>query len=127
MARTAPLAVVCLAALLLAGCNAGRRATDYTTTLFTDKVYVDAVNYYSPNTAGDMALSLGVAATLAHTPADEHVRQWYQDDVRSRSTDRTANFFKQFGEGEYVIAAGGAAILVGAIMPESCASSRIGQ
>lgn len=66
-------------------------------------VYWDYRNYLSYRTLSVMVVSLGAAAALAETSADQHIVNWYQNDVRSHTTDVIARDFKLFGTGQYTI------------------------
>jgi len=63
----------------------------------------DYRNYYSWRNAAWLAAGFGLGAALANTDVDQHIRNWYQDDVRSSGTDDFAHIAKGFGNGEYVI------------------------
>lgn len=67
------------------------------------ELYWDYRNYLSYRTLTVMAVSLGAAASLAETSADQHIVNWYQNDVRSHTTDVIARDFKLFGTGQYTI------------------------
>jgi len=63
----------------------------------------DYRNYYSWRNAAWLAAGFGLGAALANTDVDQHIRDWYQDNVRSSGTDDFAHIAKGFGNGEYVI------------------------
>lgn len=42
-------------------------------------------------------------AAVANTTVDKNVQEWYQNRIRSSSTDQCADVAKKFGEGEYVV------------------------
>ena len=65
----------------------------------------DYQNFYSWHTLGELTLALGVSAAVANTPADQHIRNWYQQDVRSTTSNHIASFWKPFGNGAYTIPA----------------------
>jgi hypothetical protein len=65
----------------------------------------DYRNYYSWTTMRDLGLGVALAAPLANTAADDHFRDWYQNNVRSTGSDHLASFWKNFGEGAIVIPA----------------------
>lgn len=66
-------------------------------------VYWDYRNYLSYRTLGVMVVSLGAAAALANTPADQHITDWYDARIRSHTSDVIARDFKFFGTGQYTI------------------------
>jgi hypothetical protein len=69
------------------------------------EVCADYANFYTLPTAERFGLVLAVAAPAANTQLDQHFRNWYQDNVRSTTSNHIAAFWKNFGEGEYVIPA----------------------
>src|SRR5262245_12199117 len=58
----------------------------------------DYRNYYSGENLAELGLGIVAAAPLANTHADQAVRDWYQQDVRSRATDQVARVVKHAGE-----------------------------
>lgn len=86
---------------------------------FTGKLWSDAGNYYSWVTLRDMLIALGVSGALANTTADQHVRDWYQQDVRSSGTDNVAPFFRHFGEGQWVVPACAGIWIAGTVFGDS--------
>jgi membrane-associated phospholipid phosphatase len=62
-------------------------------------VRFDYVNFYSPRSLLWLGGGIGVAAILANTSIDQHVRNWYQDDVRSPTTDRIHDDIAWLGNG----------------------------
>ncbi|HEY2759592.1 MAG TPA: GlsB/YeaQ/YmgE family stress response membrane protein, partial [Pirellulales bacterium] len=63
----------------------------------------DYANYYSWRNAAMLAVGFGIAAPLANTDVDQKIRDWYQTDVRSSTSDNIAKVAKGFGTGAYVI------------------------
>lgn len=59
----------------------------------------DHKNYYSLDTLCRLGLATGFHATLANTSIDQDFRNWYQDNMRSASTNKISTNFKIFGEG----------------------------
>jgi hypothetical protein len=58
----------------------------------------DYENYYTWRNLGALGLGIGVAAPLANTSADEHIRHWYQRHVRGETTDEFAQVFEYTGQ-----------------------------
>lgn len=81
-------------------------------------VIADYRNYYSRPTMFELALGLGGGAILANTSLDQHFRNWYQDNVRSKDTNRVGTFFKTFGEGADVIPVVAVAAVAGNLLDE---------
>jgi len=63
----------------------------------------DHAEFYGLDHVPEALLAVGIGAILANTSADESIRDEYQDDVRSRVTDRWATVAKTLGEGKYVL------------------------
>jgi len=68
-----------------------------------DNVCQDYVNYYSRDTLGKFIVILAPAAVFANTNLDSEVGNWYQQHVRSASTNHAADFFRPLGDGFYTI------------------------
>jgi membrane-associated phospholipid phosphatase len=62
-------------------------------------VRLDYLNFYSPRSLLWLGGGIGVAAILANTPIDQHFRNWYQDDVRSPTSDRIHDDIAWLGNG----------------------------
>jgi hypothetical protein len=63
------------------------------------KICGDHKNYYSCGTFYRLGLATGFHAVLSNTSFDRNCRHWYQNHVRSSSTDSLSKGFKVFGEG----------------------------
>jgi hypothetical protein len=61
----------------------------------------DYRNYYSWDNLGMLAVGFGAGAVVANTDWDENIHTWYQDKIRSHSSDEAAHVMKYFGEGGY--------------------------
>jgi membrane-associated phospholipid phosphatase len=62
-------------------------------------LWCDFRNFYSPRGLLWVGAGFGVAAIFANTPIDQHVRNWYQNDVRSTRTDQFHNDIAWLGNG----------------------------
>ena len=87
----------------------------------------DYQNFYSCRGLTLLGLGLGTAAVLANTSLDQQFQTWYQNDVRTESTDDFAKVARSFGSGEYVLPAFAAAALLGAVADESPLAAAVGQ
>jgi hypothetical protein len=68
--------------------------------------------YLSRDRLIQLGLGFGAGGITANTNIDRSIQDWYQDHVRSHSTDNVAEVAKTFGEGLFVVpVAVGAAIL----------------
>lgn len=69
-----------------------------------DTIGQDYSNFYANS---DRWIRFGVAfgsmGVVANTAIDQNIQDWYQDDIRSQSTDDFAKIAKVFGEGTYLI------------------------
>jgi hypothetical protein len=63
----------------------------------------DYANYYSWPNAIKLAAGFGIAAGLSSSDLDGEIATWYQTRIRTKESDRIANFVKPFGEGQYTI------------------------
>jgi hypothetical protein len=69
--------------------------------------------YASRESLATVAAGAGVAAGMANSNIDQQIHDWYQDDVRSNSTDDVSSVAKAFGEGVLLIPAAASALLIG--------------
>jgi len=67
------------------------------------KVLHDQRNFYRWPASRDFLLGLAATSVLANTSMDQDFRDWVQDEARTSGTDHVADFWKGFGEGQYVI------------------------
>jgi len=67
------------------------------------RIISDFANLYNCNDAGNFGSVLLGSALLANTKMDRNFKNWYQDDVRTRSGDKFAKVAKVFGEGQIFI------------------------
>ncbi len=91
------------------------------------KIGADYDNYYSRGNLAPLSVCFGAAAVMAHTDVDQDLQDWWQQDVRSDGLDDFSRVAKGFGDGEYVIAAAGAGLLLRELYPESFAGETTGQ
>jgi hypothetical protein len=63
----------------------------------------DYRNYYSRDGLRYMVVGFGLGAAVANTNADHEIQKWWQEDVRTGSTDDFARWVKTFGDGRYLI------------------------
>jgi len=73
----------------------------------------DYGNYYSWPGMYPLLYGIGGASLLANTSLDGDFQSWYQREARSSGTDNFASFWKNFGEGQYLIPAFAGLGLVG--------------
>jgi len=70
---------------------------------FGDDCIDDIHQFYRPKPMGALWIGLAAVGTMANTSADEDVRAWYQDSVRSADTDRAAAIAKPLGNHWYTL------------------------
>jgi hypothetical protein len=87
----------------------------------------DYKNYYSWHNGLLLAAGFGVGAALANSNADQDIRNWYQDHVRSSGSDDAAKIAKKFGNGGYVIGMMGAGWLTGEVFYDTTAGDVLSQ
>jgi hypothetical protein len=87
----------------------------------------DYTEFYSAHNMIYLGGGLTVCGLLANTSADMHIRNWYQNDVRSESTDRFAKSVKFFGEGAVACPVFAAACLTGYIGEDNHVTGAIGE
>jgi hypothetical protein len=92
----------------------------------TDKLWVDAGNYLSLTTALEMAAALGVDAGLANTPLDQRFQNWFQNDVRTKGTDRFSNSIAFLGKGQYMIPAAVGLTVAGTLVGDNWLGDTVG-
>jgi hypothetical protein len=68
-----------------------------------DRIFTDYANLYNRHNVKNFGVVLLGAGVLANTEMDGNFRNWYQDRVRSNSSDDHARGAKIFGEGQYFI------------------------
>jgi hypothetical protein len=87
----------------------------------------DYKNYYSWHNGLLLASGFGVGAALANSNADQDIRNWYQDHVRSSGSDDFAHIAKKFGNGGYVVGMMGAGWLTGEMFYDTTAGDALSQ
>jgi len=63
----------------------------------------DYINFYSGRSLLWLGAGVGVAAILANTKIDQHFQNWYQDDVRSSTSDHLYDDIKWLGNGGVMV------------------------
>src|SRR5205085_1575680 len=69
------------------------------------RVLQDEKTYYSWNNIEFLVVGFGIGGALANTQADQHMRNWYQREIRSSTTMEFADVFKGLGNGAYTMPA----------------------
>jgi hypothetical protein len=85
----------------------------------TGTVCHDYGNYYSKENMKLMGIGFGVGAILANTALDQRMQDRYQDNIRSNWTDSLSGSVKNWGQGEFVIAATGVALATAWVVPRT--------
>ena len=87
----------------------------------------DHKDFYSSARLIRIGIALGIGGIMANTNIDEKIQDDYQDNLRSSSTDNFAKVVKTFGEGTYMIPLSLFTAALPEFIPESSATSIIGQ
>ncbi len=95
-----------------------RRQVHARVRLLFQNVLEDHRHFYSWPTVRDLGLGLALGAVFANTSVDEHFRDWYQEDVRSRGLDNFSSFWKPWGEGVYFLPAYAGLAMLSIFCPE---------
>ena len=66
----------------------------------------DYKSFYSKDNMFQLAGYFAIGATMANTPIDQNIQDWYNDNIKSNTTDNFAQFAKNLGEGSYWIPLG---------------------
>jgi hypothetical protein len=69
----------------------------------TRTIVDDYKSFYSGRRMLRMGIGFGIGALPANTNIDHSIQDWYQDDIRSSTTDDMADAFKTFGERKYLL------------------------
>ena len=87
----------------------------------------DYAEFYSATNMFYLGGGLAAGALLANTSADMHIRDWYQNHVRSGGTDNFARSAKMFGEGAVACPVFVGAWLIGALGEDDGVTGAIGE
>ena len=69
----------------------------------TRTIVSDYKSFYSGDRLIRIGIGFGIGAIPANTNTDHLIQEWYQDDIRSSTTDDMAEIFKTFGERKYLL------------------------
>jgi hypothetical protein len=83
-------------------------------------ILCDYKNMYLTANLAYLGLAVGIAAPLAETHADQTMRDWYQNHVRTINTDRFIEFGNNIGFYQYVIPVYAGGWVMGAIFHDNC-------
>lgn len=76
----------------------------YTNSLtIAEAVVEDYTSFYSSDRLLRLGIGFGLGAIVANSDMDSNIQDWYQDDIRSESTNNLSDISKTFGEGKYLI------------------------
>jgi len=87
----------------------------------------DYAEFYSARNMIYLGGGLAAGALLANTSVDLHIRNWYQNDVRSESTDHFAKSAKYFGEGAIACPVFAGAWVIGFVGEDEGVTGDIGE
>lgn len=86
----------------------------------------DYSNFYSKESLTVAAEVFAAGAVMANTNIDQQLHDWYQEDVRSQTTDGVSEAAKLLGEGYIILPALGLALAAGEIMDNQPHASMAG-
>ena len=86
-------------------------------------VKADYVNFYSTERWRRLGVAFGVGGIMANSNADQEIQNWYQEQVRSSTSDELASMVKEFGDWKYLVPASLAAVGFGLTFPQDTGSS----
>ena len=92
-----------------------------------DALHDDHVHFYTWKNVVITSGMFSFGSAMAHSDVDRAFRDAWQDEVRSGSGDDISEVAKVFGEGEYVIAFGLAAMGVGYLMSDTLGAEVVGE
>ncbi len=67
------------------------------------KIKNDYCHFYSTENLTKLGIGLSLMGLVANTEIDQNFQDWYQDELRSETTDNFSEITKIFGEGYYLI------------------------
>jgi hypothetical protein len=79
----------------------------------------DYRSFYSGGRLLRIGIGFGAGAIPANTGIDDSIQDWYQDDIRSSTSDDLAEVFKTFGERKYLLPLSALSAGLRLIEPES--------
>jgi len=68
-----------------------------------EAIQKDYQSFYAPKTLERLAIGFGLGGVAANTQLDNNFQNWYQENIRSNSTDEISKVAKTFGEGKIMI------------------------
>lgn len=92
-----------------------------------DEIFSDYKNFYSLNNLGKLALGIGYAGFYANTSLDQEIQDFYNDYIKSKTTDNVSKVVKPFGDGRITVPVYLSAILIGEVGKNSKICSTIGE
>lgn len=107
-------------------CDGASCATQAMPSICDHQIRSDHSNFYSQKSLTVAAEVFAAGAVMANTDADQEIQNWYQDDVRSESTDDLAVTAKLFGEGYLILPALGISLAAGELLDDQRHASVVG-
>ena len=116
--------IACIFFIILPGFLAAQAKSDCK---WKDEICSDYKNFYSLNNVGKFVLGIGYAGFYANTTFDQEIQGFYNDYIKSRTTDNVSKVVKPFGDGGITIPVYLSAILIGELGKNSIICSTIGE
>lgn len=91
------------------------------------EVITDYKNFYSPNNLWKLALGIGYAGFYANTSLDEDIQDFYNEYIKSRTTDDISKVVKSFGNGRVTVPIYLTVVVIGELSKDTKIGSTIGE
>jgi len=91
------------------------------------QVIADYKNFYSLNNLWKFALGIGYAGFYANTSFDQEIQDFYNDYIKSGTTDDISKIVKPFGDGRITVPIYLTAVLIGELTKDTRIGSVVGE
>jgi membrane-associated phospholipid phosphatase len=92
-----------------------------------DSIVADYKNFYSKNNLWKLALGIGYAGFYANTSFDQEIQDFYNEYIKSNTTDDISKITKSFGNGRITVPIYLMAALIGELSKQSKIGATIGE
>lgn len=91
-----------------------------------DQVIADYQNFYSKDNLWKLALGIGYAGFYANTSFDEEIQDFYNEYIKSTTTDDISKIVKPFGDGRITVPVYLTAVIIGELSKDTKIGATIG-
>lgn len=95
--------LACAMATIAGSAHASTTDSSVTASSAWQTVKRDYANFYTRERLTHLGVAFGIGAVMANTHIDQGVRDWYQSHLRTENSDSVSKYFKDLGNGYYVI------------------------